>query len=103
MNSEKITIKNSILIGDDSNLIKGKHIIICGDKIEKITDDKREEGRIVDADGAFLIPGLMNLHVHINRRNVSRGTGTFRMGAPAIELLPDGERILMRHGMHGMS
>ena len=94
MNCEKITIKNSILIGDDSNLIKGKHVIISGDKIEKIADDKREEGRIIDADGAFLIPGLMNLHVHINRRNVSRGTGTFRMGAPAIELLPDGERML---------
>jgi hypothetical protein len=41
-----------------------------------------------DANGAYLLPGLVNLHVHINRRHLSRGTGVFRQGAPAIENRP---------------
>ncbi len=90
----KKTIKNSFLIGEKGEIIGGKTVVIADDRIELITDKNVEEGEIIDASGSYLIPGLVNLHVHINRRNVSRGTGTFRMGAPAIELLPDGERML---------
>lgn len=46
------------------------------------------------AQGKYLIPGLANLHVHINRRNLSRGTGVFLQGAPAIENSSDAHRML---------
>lgn len=49
---------------------------------------------IKDCTGKFLIPGLINLHVHINRRNVSRTSSSFRQGAPAIENGSDYHRIL---------
>ena len=49
---------------------------------------------VVDGTGKFVIPGLVNLHVHINRRNVSRGGSSFRQGAPAIENGSDFHRIL---------
>ena len=49
---------------------------------------------VLDASGAWLIPGLINLHVHINRRNVSRTQSSFRQGAPAIENGSDFHRIL---------
>lgn len=48
----------------------------------------------MDCAGKYLIPGLVNLHVHINRRNLSRGSGVFRQGAPAIENSTDGTRML---------
>lgn len=32
----------------------------------------------IDRINKYLILGLINLHVHINRRNVSRTNGTFR-------------------------
>lgn len=54
---------------------------LCGDEI-------------FDAQGGYLIPGLVNLHVHVNRRNLSRGNGVFRQGAPAIENSSDSQRIL---------
>ncbi len=88
------TIINGLLLGEKGETISGKTVVIADDRIELITDKSIEEGEVIDAGGAYLIPGLINLHVHINRRNVSRSTGTFRMGAPAIELLPDGERML---------
>ena len=49
--------------------------------------------REIDGTGKYLIPGLVNLHVHINRRHLSRGTGAFRFGAPAVENSPDEERF----------
>lgn len=49
---------------------------------------------VLNAEGAYLIPGLVNLHAHINRRHLSRGTSVFRMGAPAVENTSDAHRIL---------
>ena len=51
------------------------------------------DAREIDGTGTFLIPGLVNLHVHINRRHLSRGTGAFRFGAPAVENSSDEERF----------
>lgn len=61
--------------------------------ITKIENDIQGE-KIIDCAGKFLIPGLINLHVHINRRNVSRTQSSFRQGAPAIENGSDYHRIL---------
>ena len=100
--SEKIAIKNCVLLGDKGERIFGKTVVLAEGRIERITEtapkkngnDQLEDSRVIDAGGAYLLPGLINLHVHINRRNVSRENGTFRLGAPAIELLPDGQRML---------
>lgn len=61
--------------------------------ITKIENDIQGE-KIIDCADKFLIPGLINLHVHINRRNVSRTQSSFRQGAPAIENGSDYHRIL---------
>jgi len=87
-------------------IIKNCHIIDCTGRAPYQADVRIENGIIteigsnlcgesaVNADGQWLIPGLVNLHVHINRRNLSRGTGVFRQGAPAIENSSDFHRIL---------
>lgn len=51
---------------------------------------------ILDGSGCSLLPGLFNLHVHIQRRHLAiKGqTGAFRMGAPAIENSPDTRRMV---------
>lgn len=50
----------------------------------------------IDASGCTLLPGLFNLHVHIQRRHLSEQNikGTFREGAPAVENLIDTKRML---------
>jgi len=87
-------------------IIKNANIIDCTGKEPYKADVRIEDGRIaeissglvgektIDAQGFFLIPGLVNLHAHINRRNVSRGASSFRKGAPAIENSCDMHRIL---------
>lgn len=87
-------------------VIKGCTIIDCTGREPYVGDVEVLDGRItrigrelsaektIDAKGKYLIPGLINLHVHINRRNVSRTTASFRMGAPAIENSSDFHRML---------
>lgn len=50
----------------------------------------------IDARGGTLLPGLFNLHVHIQRRHLSKkgAKGTFREGAPYIENSIDTKRML---------
>lgn len=52
--------------------------------------------RRIDAKGGSILPGLINLHVHIHRRHLHRPMSqtAFRAGARAVEALPDTLRIL---------
>lgn len=87
-------------------IIQNCNIIDCTGQRPYLADVEIEGGRIrrigidltgspsMDAQGGYLIPGLVNLHVHINRRHLSRGTGVFRQGAPAVENSSDAHRML---------
>lgn len=87
-------------------IIRNAWVIDCAGRAPYRADVKAENGiiteigagltggEVIDAAGKYLIPGLVNLHVHINRRNLSRGGGVFRQGAPAIENSDDGVRML---------
>jgi imidazolonepropionase-like amidohydrolase len=57
--------------------------------------------QVIDAEGGYLSPGLINLHVHIQRRHLHhKGKGVFRQGAAALENSEDARRMLfaMRNG-----
>lgn len=71
-------------------VIENDTIVYVGDPI----DDRNAQ--ILDASGATIIPGLINLHVHITRRHLHLQPidVPFRQGAPAIENLPDEIRVL---------
>lgn len=87
-------------------IIRNGTIIDCTGRSPYVADLRIEDGMIteigaelegetvLDASGKYIIPGLINLHVHINRRNVSRTGSSFRQGAPAIENGSDFHRIL---------
>ena len=87
-------------------IIKNCKIIDCTGRSPYVSDVEIQEGiitnisqdlsgeEIIDGQGKYLIPGLINLHVHINRRNISRMKNSFRQGAPAIENSSDYHRML---------
>jgi imidazolonepropionase-like amidohydrolase len=75
------------------------NILIVGDHIEEISHthiDTPPSGHIIDAGGCTVIPGLVNLHTHPQRRHARfmGHTVPFRIGASAVEDLPNTQRLL---------
>jgi len=72
-----ILIKNGeLLIDDNFKMNKPKHIIIEGDRINKITETLPFEAKfdqIIDAKDCMIIPGLINSHNH-SYANLLKGT-----------------------------
>lgn len=73
-------------------------ILIDGDRIQSISPYPMDvpSEQTVDARGCTVIPGLLNLHSHPQRRH-ARYMGPkspFRVGAAAVESLPNTQRLL---------
>lgn len=85
-----------IFDGESDVLLENQNVYLKDEKILQIGDEPAVEAvdLEIDGKGKYLIPGLMNLHVHINRRHVSRATSSFRQGAPAVENSSDSRRML---------
>ena len=88
-----MVIKNCNIIDCTGRAPYQADVLVENGTIEKIGENL-EDLQVYGAAGGWLLPGLVNLHVHINRRNLSRGSGVFRQGAPAIENSRDGIRML---------
>lgn len=72
-------------------------MLIENDLIKEISHkaiDDLEVDFKLDAGGKYLLPGLINLHVHVQRRHLARGQTAFRHGAPYVENSPDPKRML---------
>jgi imidazolonepropionase-like amidohydrolase len=74
---------------------------IEGNRIRRVLKDSGgrsespPEATVYDAGGCTVLPGLINLHAHIQRRHVHRiKQRRFAVGTQAIETLPDKERIV---------
>lgn len=75
------------------------NILIEGDFIIKTSQDNidsSQANQVINAEGCTVIPGLMNLHTHPQRRHARKMSGAmpFRVGAAAVEDLPNTQRIL---------
>lgn len=55
-------IKNCKIVS--SSGIKEGDILIEGEKIKKIGKGLKKEGEVIDAEGKFVIPGIIDSHVH---------------------------------------
>lgn len=86
----------SIFDGERDELMEGQSIYIRDDTIIHVGKGRADLVADVEicGQGKVVIPGLMNLHVHINRRHVSRTSSSFRQGAPAIENSSDAKRMM---------
>ena len=91
---------------DHVTLIDGIHdtpladawVLVEADRIVRIGQYPEEPGpadQTVDLRGCTLLPGLFNLHVHIQRRHLAaRQQQVFRVGAAAVENAPDTYRVV---------
>ena len=77
------------LTRSDILVVKGR-IVQVAERIDE------PAAQVIDASEMIVIPGLINLHVHITRRHLHlQPLGVpFRLGAPEIENSPDEIRIL---------
>lgn len=66
---EKYAIANANIITGklDDEIIKGHYIVVENGKIKDITSDKNAIAglKTIDLNGKYLLPGLINLHVHL--------------------------------------
>jgi len=94
-------IKNCHLIDGISDLVKENcWVLINNNKIEDIgrtSEDKMPQVKVViDAKNNYLLPGLINLHVHIERRHLRyRGRGVFRESAVSVAKCSESKRIIL--------
>lgn len=75
-------------------------ILIEGDIISKVSQDSipfSNSDKVINAEGCTVIPGLMNLHSHPQRRHARKMSSStpYRFGAAAVEDLPNTQRILL--------
>ena len=62
----KILIKNGRIIDPDSKMDQVADLLIENDKIAAVGEKMNEEAdRIVNAEGCYVMPGLIDLHVHL--------------------------------------
>ena len=62
----KILIKNGRIIDPDSKMYQVAELLIEDDKIAQVGEKLEEKAdRIIDAKGCFVMPGLIDMHVHL--------------------------------------
>lgn len=75
---KKYAIANANIISGKLNdgVQSGKYVIVEDGKIAKITSDKAAINglKVVDLNGKYLIPGLINLHVHLPGSGMPKDT-----------------------------
>ncbi|HIH88380.1 TPA: adenine deaminase [Candidatus Bathyarchaeota archaeon] len=68
-------VENGILVDVATRrLIDGFHVLISGGRIVALSRDKPKTGkktRVIDAGGAYLVPGLVDAHYHIESSRLS--------------------------------
>ncbi len=58
-------LQNCRVVDVRKGLVKESPVIIAGGKIVTLGDSKISDSHSIDLDGAYLLPGLINCHVHL--------------------------------------
>ena len=94
-----ILIYNCNIINGRSNEAKQDcWVLVEGNKISKISagnPPKMDADTVIDAKCGFLLPGLVNMHVHIQRSHISRGSELFSIAAKNVATGPEAKWILL--------
>lgn len=99
--NEIVLIPDLALVGEDLAEFEYPEIRIADEVIVSITRQGEQalptSERVFRFEGCTVIPGLWNLHVHIQRRHLADpGVGTtFRAGAASVENLPPALKAIM--------
>ncbi len=93
---ESTCIIGGIVLTQDKNrrIIKG-NVLVRGDTIESVGRESDKSGRVIDASGSIVMPGLINMHSHVGMAPLrGRLTGTADLG----EFLAETSRFDSRNG-----
>lgn len=60
-----LVIKNAHIVSPSDGLDKVADVLVKDGKITKIAENISTEGNVIDADGLTLIPGIVDMHVHL--------------------------------------
>lgn len=75
---KKYTIANANIISGnmEDGVQSGKYIVVEDGKIASITDDKKAIANldVIDLNGKYILPGLINLHVHLPGSGMPKDT-----------------------------
>ncbi len=88
MKNEKLLIKNGRVIDPANNRDEIADILVENGKVSRVTKEiKNETGEIIDAKGKIVLPGLIDMHVHLrepgreDKETVASGTRAALKGA----------------------
>ena len=62
----KILIKNGHVIDPDTKLDQVADVLLEDDKIQEVKENIKDKAdRVIDARGCYIMPGLIDMHVHL--------------------------------------
>ena len=93
----KILIKNGHIVDPGNNLDKISDLLTENGKISKVAENiKAEAGQIIDATGKIVMPGLVDMHVHLrepgreDKETVATGTkAALKGGVTTLLAMPN--------------
>ncbi len=101
MRTKRVLIKNCRIVAPDSSLNSLNSVLIMNGKIEKIGDINVECDEIYDANGNYLIPGLIDMNCKIceagyeNKNNLSiLSTAAAAGGYTSLTVAPNTQPII---------
>ncbi len=101
-------IHNCNIIDGVSDLpLKDGWVLLEDEKIVKVGQGELPPvtAERLDGEGGTLLPGLINLHVHIHRRHLHQAQSSFRQGAAEVARAPEAVQILyaLKNGLYELS
>lgn len=65
--NKRLLLKNALVVDPSQNINSKNEVLINGGKIEKISGklEAGEEVQVVDLEGKVLVPGFVDIHVHL--------------------------------------
>ena len=61
----QLLIKNAIVVSPSDGINEKLDILISGGKIAELGNNLNAECKTIDAEGLYVIPGLVDMHVHL--------------------------------------
>lgn len=82
---KRLLIRNGVVIDPASGLHERREIVVENGKIAGInqdgtTEEKQDDLEILDASGCLVVPGLIDIHVHVFPGKTSLGVNADRVG-----------------------
>ena len=98
----KILIKNGHVIDPDTKLDQVADVLLEDDKIQEVKENIKEEAdRVIDARGCYVMPGLIDMHVHLRDPGLTHKEDVFtgskaaaRGGVTTLVAMPNTKPVI---------